>query len=173
MCWLLTGCALTARQRPKSACRLATSGACARTIGPRIRTNRLDDASARCSVSKRPDQPNDSCLFRPPSITRSTSNAISHPAARSASSETKRSGRGEPPPPPEPQLRLPIFTRPNLVRVTAPRRLTFIRHARELGFEIDTIRTLLALQISPASHARRRMRSPAPGWKKFNSALPA
>jgi hypothetical protein len=114
MCWLPTGCALTARQRPKSACRLATSGACARTIGPRIRINRLDDASARCSVSKRPDQPNDSCLFTPPSKTRSTANAISHPAARSASSETKRSGRGEPPPRPEAQLRLPIFTRPNL-----------------------------------------------------------
>ena len=98
MCWLPTGCALTARQRPKSACRLATSGACARTIGPRIRINQLEDESARCSVSKRPDQPNDSCLFTPPSKTRSTSNAISHPAARSASSETKRSGRGEPPP---------------------------------------------------------------------------
>src|SRR5580698_10917962 len=34
MFWLPTSCALTARQRPKSACRLATSGACARTIGP-------------------------------------------------------------------------------------------------------------------------------------------
>jgi transposase-like protein len=90
------------------------------TDRPRIRINRLDDESARCSVSKRPDQPNDSCLFTPPSKARSTSNAISHPAARSASSETKRSGRGEPPPRPEAQLRLPIFTRPNLVRVTAP-----------------------------------------------------
>lgn len=29
------------------------------------------------------------------------------------------------------------------------RRLAFIRHARELGFEIDAIRTLLALQDSP------------------------
>ncbi len=29
------------------------------------------------------------------------------------------------------------------------RRLTFIRHARELGFEIDAIRTLLALQDNP------------------------
>src|SRR5277367_2042388 len=51
MCWSPTGFARTARQRPKSACRLATSGACARTIGPRIRINRLDDASVRCSVS--------------------------------------------------------------------------------------------------------------------------
>jgi DNA-binding transcriptional MerR regulator len=30
------------------------------------------------------------------------------------------------------------------------RRLTFIRHARELGFEIDAIRTLLALQDQPS-----------------------
>jgi DDE domain len=120
--WLPTGCALTARQRPKSACRLATSGAYARTIGLRIRINRLDDASGRCSVSNRPDQLNASCLFTPPSKTRSTSNAISHPAARSASSATRRSGRGEPPPRLEPELRLPIFTRPNLVRVTAPSR---------------------------------------------------
>ena len=28
-------------------------------------------------------------------------------------------------------------------------RLSFIRHARELGFEIDAIRTLLALQDNP------------------------
>ena len=28
-------------------------------------------------------------------------------------------------------------------------RLTFIRHARELGFEVDAIRTLLALQDNP------------------------
>ena len=56
-----------------------------------IRINQLDDASERCSVSNRPDQPNNSCLFTPPSKTRSTSSAISHPAARSASSEMKRS----------------------------------------------------------------------------------
>jgi DNA-binding transcriptional MerR regulator len=30
------------------------------------------------------------------------------------------------------------------------RRLVFIRHARELGFEIDAIRTLLALQDNPS-----------------------
>lgn len=30
------------------------------------------------------------------------------------------------------------------------RRLAFIRHARELGFELDAIRTLLALQDDPA-----------------------
>ena len=86
----------------------------------RIRINRRDDASARCSASNHPDQPSASCPFTPPSKTRSTSSAISHPAARSASSETKRSGRGELPPRPEPELRLPIFARPNSVRVTAP-----------------------------------------------------
>jgi DNA-binding transcriptional MerR regulator len=31
----------------------------------------------------------------------------------------------------------------------AIRRLTFIRHARELGFEVDTIRELLRLQDEP------------------------
>ena len=71
-----------------------------------------DGAGARCSVSNRPDQPNDFRLFTPPSKTRLTSSAISHPAARSASSETKRSGRGELVPQPEPEGRLPIFTRP-------------------------------------------------------------
>jgi DNA-binding transcriptional MerR regulator len=33
---------------------------------------------------------------------------------------------------------------------TEASRLTFIRHARELGFEIDAIRTLLALQDNPS-----------------------
>ncbi len=41
---------------PKSDCRLATSRACARTIGPRIRISRPGDASVRCSASNRPDQ---------------------------------------------------------------------------------------------------------------------
>jgi putative transposase len=50
------------------------------------------------NASNRPDQPSASCLFTPPSKTLSTFSAISHPAARSASSETKRSGRGELPP---------------------------------------------------------------------------
>ena len=45
---------------PKSDCRLATTRAYARTIGPRIRISRHDGASARCSVSNRPDQPNNS-----------------------------------------------------------------------------------------------------------------
>ena len=75
----------------------------ARTIGPRIRINRLDGASVRCSGSNRPDQPSASCPFTPPFTTRSTSSVISLPAARFASYETKRSGRGEPPPRPEVQ----------------------------------------------------------------------
>lgn len=35
------------------------------------------------------------------------------------------------------------------------RRLTFIRHARELGFEIDAIRTLLSLQDDPHQSCAR------------------
>ena len=92
----------------------------ARTIGLRIRTNRLDVASGRCSVSNRPDQPNASCLFTPPSKTRSTSNAIPHPAARSASSEKKLSGRGELRQPHELELGRADFPRPSQVRVTEP-----------------------------------------------------
>ena len=61
---------------------LPTNGACARTIGPRIRISRHDDASARCSASNRPDQPSAFCQFTPLSKTPSTSNAISRPAAR-------------------------------------------------------------------------------------------
>jgi hypothetical protein len=81
----------------------------ARTIGLRIRISRFAGASARCSVSNRPDQLNASCPFTPPSTTRSTSSAISHPAARSASSEKKLSRRGALLPQPEPELGLPIF----------------------------------------------------------------
>ena len=101
-------------------CRLAMTRACAQTIGPRIRISRHDGASARCSVSNRPDQPNASCLFTPPSTTHSTSSAISPPAARFASSETKRSGRGEPPPRPGRELGLPNSAGLNSVHVTAP-----------------------------------------------------
>ena len=102
---------LTARQSPKSDCRLATTRAYARTIGLRIRTSRHDGASARCSVSNRPDQLNTSCPFTPLSKTPSTSSSISNPAARSASSERKLSRRGELLPQPEPGLGLPIFAR--------------------------------------------------------------
>ena len=53
------------------------------------------------------------------------------------------------------------------------RRLTFIRHARELGFRSMQSAPFWRCRISPASRARRRMRSPAPGWQTFNSVLPA
>ena len=89
---------------PKSGCRLAATRAYARTIGLRIRLRRHDGASARCSVSNRPDQLNASCPFTASSKIRSTSNAISHPAARSPSSEKKLSGRGELLPQPEPEF---------------------------------------------------------------------
>jgi transposase-like protein len=70
-----------ARQSPKWDCRPATNRGCAGTIGPRIRINRHGGASVRCNVSNRPDQPNGSCPFTPPSTTRSTSSVISLPAA--------------------------------------------------------------------------------------------
>jgi putative transposase len=73
-----------------------------------IHINRHEGANARCSGSNRPDQPSASCLFTPLSTTPSTSSAIPHPATRSASSETKRSRRGEPPPGPEPSWELQI-----------------------------------------------------------------
>src|SRR5512146_1189861 len=105
---------------PKSDCRLATNRAYGSTIGLRIRTSRHDGASARCSVSNRPDQPNASCLFTPPSKTLSTSSAISHPAARSASSEKKLSGRGELRQPHELELGRADFPWPIQVHVTEP-----------------------------------------------------
>ena len=105
--------------------RLAMNRACAQTIGRRIRINQHDGGSARCSASNRPDPPSVSCPFTPPSKTRSTSSAISHPAARSASSERTPSGRGQPLPRHEPGVRLPSFGRPNSVLVTAPVRAVF------------------------------------------------
>jgi transposase-like protein len=67
----------------RSDCRPATSKSYGRTIGTRIRINRHDGVSARSSVSNRPDQPNGSFPFTPPSTTHSTSSVISLPAARS------------------------------------------------------------------------------------------
>ena len=48
-------------------------------------------------------------------------------------------------------LPVPARTEGNrrLYSITDLRRLAFIRHARELGFEINAIRTLLALQDDP------------------------
>jgi hypothetical protein len=102
--------------RQKLDCRLTTSGACARTIGLRIRISRHGGASARCSVSSPPGSA--SCPFTPPSTTSSTFSAISHPAARSESSGTKRSGRGGRPPRPEFEPRLLNFAPPIQVAVT-------------------------------------------------------
>ncbi len=56
------------------------SGACARTIGPRIRINPHDDASARCSASNRPDQPSASCPFTPRSSSHLPSYALRPPS---------------------------------------------------------------------------------------------
>ena len=85
----------TAQQSRRSDCRLATSRACARTTEPRIRISRPDGASTKFSASNRPDQRSASFQFTPSFTTHSTSNAISHLAARSASSGTKHSGHGE------------------------------------------------------------------------------
>ena len=68
----------------------------------------------------RQDQPSASSPLTPPSTTLSMSSAISHPARRSESSETKRSTRGGLRPQPESQLKLPRFTPPIRVPVTAP-----------------------------------------------------
>ena len=93
---------------------------CARTIARRIRISLCDGASARCSASNRQDQPSASSPLTPPSITLLMSSAILHPAPRSESSETKRSTRGGLRPQPESQLKLPRFTPPIRVPVTAP-----------------------------------------------------
>jgi DDE domain len=87
-------------------------GGCARTIAGRIRISLCDGASARCSASNRQNQPSASSPLTPPSTTLSMSSAISHPAPRSHSSETKRSTRGGLRPQPESQLKLPRFTPP-------------------------------------------------------------
>src|SRR5271156_3784957 len=89
--------------------------ACGRTIGPRIRICRFDDASGTCSVSNRPGQHNGSCLFTPPSTTRSTFSAIMSPARLSAPSKAKRCRIGGRPQPLELE-RSPSFQ----VLVTSP-----------------------------------------------------
>src|SRR3984885_3076923 len=110
----------TARQSPKLDCRLATTRAYARTIGLRIRISRHDGASARCSDFKSPGSAQRFLSVHAAVQTHSTSSAISPPAARSAPSETKDSGRGEPPPRPEHELGLPNSAGLNSVHVTAP-----------------------------------------------------
>ena len=53
-------------------------------------------------------------------------------------------------------------------------RLAFIRHARELGFEVNAIRTLLSLQDDPdQSCARADEISPRRAWSRWRIALPA
>ena len=66
-----------------------------RTIGRRIHIRLCDGANARCSASNRQDQPSASSPHTPPSTTLLMSSAISHPAPRSESSETKRYRCGE------------------------------------------------------------------------------
>src|SRR5271154_3663239 len=72
---------------------------------------------------KSPDQPSASSPLTPPSTTLSISSAISHPAPRSESSETKRSRPGGLRPQPESQLKLATFTPPIRVPVTAPQKI--------------------------------------------------
>jgi IS1 family transposase len=73
---------------------------------------------------KSPGSAQRSCPFTPPSKTPSTSSAISHPAAPSASSEARHFGRGElrrrHEQRHEPRLGLPDFASLIQVRVTAP-----------------------------------------------------
>jgi IS1 family transposase len=81
------------------------------------------------------------CPFTPSSKTLSPSSAISHPAARSASSEKTLSGRGELRPQPEPELGLPIFarakfgSRDNAVRVAEI--VLHIDHEDRCAFEVE------------------------------------
>ena len=81
-----------------------------------LRKNNRELASAGAAtraqdaaLQNRPVPRNGSCPFTPPSKTLSTSSAISHPAARSASSARKPSGRGEPLPRHESEIGSPIF----------------------------------------------------------------
>ena len=133
----------------------------ARTIGPRIRISRRDGASARCSGSNRPDQPNASCPFTPPSKTLSTSSAISHPATRTASSETKLSGRGELRQPHELELGRPDFPRP--IQVHGTERLVEIqayRRDHNSAYGPSEILTIVRVIVSPdnPNHALRLLK---------------
>jgi DNA-binding transcriptional MerR regulator len=53
-------------------------------------------------------------------------------------------------------------------------RLAFIRHARELGFDLDAIRTLMSLQDNPTIHVLKPTRSPRLDlWKSTSALLPS
>ena len=120
-------------------------------IGLRIRTSRHDGESARCSVSNRPAQLSASCPFTLSSKTLSTSSVISHPAARSASSEKKLSRRGELLPQPEPELRLPIFAR---AKFGSPDNATRAKRCPLAGS------ALLLIRPAPQSPLNQRVRLP-------------
>lgn len=60
-----------------------------------------------------------------------------------------------------------------LYDATDLRRLAFIRHARELGFEIDAIRALLSLQDARTNPAPPPTKLPAPGSRRLSIACPA
>jgi putative transposase len=121
-------------------------------------------ASARCSVSNRPDQPNDSSPFMPPSKTLSMSSAISHPAARSASCERKPSGRGELLRRPEPEVRL---TNPHGAEYGSraasshlrPRRMGRVSAQRQRLFE--AVDHPAQRRIPATSHVQARPPTPA------------
>ena len=84
---------------PKSELRLAArlEQRLRRNNGRKIRICRRGAANAGCNASNRLGQLSASRPFTPPSITPSTSNATSYSAARSASSDRRRCGRGERP----------------------------------------------------------------------------
>jgi transposase-like protein len=76
--------------RRRSGFRPATSRACARTTGPKIRISPPGGGSARCSVSSHRDRPSAFLPFMPPFTTRSTFSVISSRAARFAASGRMR-----------------------------------------------------------------------------------
>jgi hypothetical protein len=170
---LVTQAALLPRPSRRSDCRLATTTACARTIGLRIRTSRRDGASARCSASNSRDQPSVFSPFTPLSKTLSTSSAISHPAARSASSERKPSGRGELLPRLNVSSDFQSSSDQNLVRVTRPvsSMLTFLNAAplrliKEMAFTAKPICAARAVNAGLINHV-----SPSDELESFTYAI--
>jgi hypothetical protein len=119
MCWLPTGCALTARQRPRSAVCSARARIAEEQSGREFASTDSTTRAQDAAISNRPDQPNDSCLF---TAVQNMFNVQRHLTSRGALRvfRDEASGRGEPPPRPESESGSPIFRRPNSVRVTAP-----------------------------------------------------